>query len=116
MADRTYGEVYAMNAEEARRRLIQTYTETGSISETARWWNNCWNEKRRSNWDGRRKCCATTRRPIQLTYAASTMTWKLAWATCAACCCSTRRSVPQPAGACLPGEPQAQQADPSLLH
>jgi len=39
MADMAYREVYAMNAEEARRRLIQTYTETGSISETARRWH-----------------------------------------------------------------------------
>ncbi len=36
--DLTYREVYAMNRHQARRCLIQTYQETGSIARTARLW------------------------------------------------------------------------------
>ena len=36
MADLAYREVYAMDRVEARKRLVQTYRETGSISQTAR--------------------------------------------------------------------------------
>ena len=38
MPDLAYGEVYAMNAKGARRHLLKTYQETGSIRETARRW------------------------------------------------------------------------------
>jgi len=34
----SYREVYRMNPQEARRRLVETYWETGSLSETARRW------------------------------------------------------------------------------
>ncbi len=39
MPDLAYGEVYRMNKLEARKRLVQTYLETGSIAETARQWH-----------------------------------------------------------------------------
>lgn len=39
MHDLAYLEVYEMNEVEARKRLIQTYLETGSVSETARRWH-----------------------------------------------------------------------------
>jgi hypothetical protein len=39
MADVAYREVYVMKAVEARRRLISTYQETGSIRATARRWH-----------------------------------------------------------------------------
>ncbi|MGC8836922.1 MAG: helix-turn-helix domain-containing protein, partial [Anaerolineae bacterium] len=39
MADLAYREVYAMDRVEARKRLVQTYRETGSISQTARLWH-----------------------------------------------------------------------------
>ncbi len=38
MADLAYREVYAMDAPEARQRLIQTYQETKSVAKTARIW------------------------------------------------------------------------------
>ncbi len=38
MAEVAYGEVYAMNAVAARKRLIATFQETGSIRATARQW------------------------------------------------------------------------------
>ena len=38
MADLAYGEVYAMNPVKARKRLVQTYQETGSIRKTASLW------------------------------------------------------------------------------
>lgn len=34
----SYREVYRMNPQEARRRLVETYQQTGSLSETARRW------------------------------------------------------------------------------
>jgi len=39
MADLAYREVYAMDRVEARKHLVQTYRETGSISKTARLWH-----------------------------------------------------------------------------
>lgn len=39
MPELAYREVYAMNRIEARRRLIQSYEETGSYSQTARLWH-----------------------------------------------------------------------------
>jgi len=39
MPDMAYKEVYKMNKVETRRLLVQTYHETGSISETARRWH-----------------------------------------------------------------------------
>ncbi|MBC7262787.1 MAG: helix-turn-helix domain containing protein [Chloroflexi bacterium] len=39
MADLAYREVYLMNQIEARKHLIQTFQETGSLSETARRWH-----------------------------------------------------------------------------
>jgi putative transposase len=39
MAELAYREVYAMNRVEARKQLLRTYQETGSISETARLWH-----------------------------------------------------------------------------
>ncbi len=39
MPDLAYGEVYAMNRIEARRRPVETYEKTGSIRETARQWH-----------------------------------------------------------------------------
>lgn len=39
MAELAYGEVYAMNRVEARRRLVQTYQRTRNYSETARLWH-----------------------------------------------------------------------------
>ena len=39
MADLAYKEVYAMDCIEARKHLVQTYRETGSISQTARLWH-----------------------------------------------------------------------------
>ena len=39
MPELAYWEVYAMNRVEARRRLIQSYQETGSYSDTARLWH-----------------------------------------------------------------------------
>ncbi len=39
MGDLAYREVYAMNRVQARKHLLQTYQETGSISETARRWH-----------------------------------------------------------------------------
>ena len=39
MPDLAYREVYEMNEIEARKRLVQTYLETGSIAETARQWH-----------------------------------------------------------------------------
>jgi transposase len=38
MADMAYREIHAMNSIEARKLVIRTYQETGSISETARLW------------------------------------------------------------------------------
>ncbi len=38
MPDLAYGEVYAMNRMEARRRPVETQEETGSVRETARRW------------------------------------------------------------------------------
>ena len=38
MADMAYREIHAMNPVEARKRLVRTYRETGSISKTARLW------------------------------------------------------------------------------
>jgi len=38
MANLAYGEVYAMNPVRARKRLVQTYQETGSIRKTADLW------------------------------------------------------------------------------
>ncbi len=38
MPDLAYRELYAMNRKEARRRLVQTYLEAGSIRKTARLW------------------------------------------------------------------------------
>ena len=38
MPNLAYGERYAMNRKEARRRLVQTYRETGSIRKTAQIW------------------------------------------------------------------------------
>lgn len=38
MAQLAYWEAYRMNRVKARRRMIQTYYETGSIRETARRW------------------------------------------------------------------------------
>ena len=38
MPELAYGRVYAMNPVEARRLLIETYEQTGSLSETARVW------------------------------------------------------------------------------
>ena len=43
-----YRRVYDMNAVEARRRLIETYEETGSLSETARQWQTSRHVARRS--------------------------------------------------------------------
>jgi putative transposase len=39
MADMAYREIHAMNPVEARKRLIRTYRETGSVSKTARLWH-----------------------------------------------------------------------------
>lgn len=39
MAELAYWEVYTMNRFEARKRLVQTYQETGSIRKTARVWD-----------------------------------------------------------------------------
>ena len=39
MPDLAYEEVYAMNAKKARRYLLKTYQETGSVCETARRWH-----------------------------------------------------------------------------
>ena len=39
MADMAYREIHAMNRIEARKLLIRTYEETGSVSETARLWH-----------------------------------------------------------------------------
>lgn len=39
MADMAYGEIHAMNPMEARKLLIRTYEETGSVSETACLWH-----------------------------------------------------------------------------
>ena len=39
MADMAYRKLYAMNREEARRELIKSYQQTGSIGETARRWH-----------------------------------------------------------------------------
>lgn len=39
MAELAYREVYAMNAQEARRHLVQTYQQNGSIAKTARLWH-----------------------------------------------------------------------------
>jgi hypothetical protein len=36
MADPAHSEAWAMNRAEARKHLLQTYQETGSISKTAR--------------------------------------------------------------------------------
>ena len=38
MPELAYRELYAMNRKEARRRLVQTYRETGSIRKTAQLW------------------------------------------------------------------------------
>jgi len=38
MADLAYGEVYRMNAKEARFQIVKTYQQTRSISATAREW------------------------------------------------------------------------------
>jgi len=37
--DISYHEVYAMNKEEARRLIIETYLDTGNLSLTARLWH-----------------------------------------------------------------------------
>jgi transposase len=39
MADLAYGEVYAMTRDQARLRMVMTYAETRSLSETARRWH-----------------------------------------------------------------------------
>jgi hypothetical protein len=39
MAELAYREIYAMNAVEARERLVRSYQELGSISATARLWH-----------------------------------------------------------------------------
>ena len=39
MPDLAYGEVYAMNKVQARQKLVETYSKTKSISETARIWH-----------------------------------------------------------------------------
>jgi transposase-like protein len=39
MADMAYGEIHAINPIEARELLIETYQETGNLSETARRWH-----------------------------------------------------------------------------
>jgi len=39
MADLAYREVYVMNAEKGRQRLVMTYQKTGCIAETARRWH-----------------------------------------------------------------------------
>ena len=39
MAELAYREVYAMNRSEARKQLVRTYLETGSVSATARLWH-----------------------------------------------------------------------------
>jgi transposase-like protein len=39
MASLAYRKLYKMNKVEARKELIKTYQETGSISATARLWN-----------------------------------------------------------------------------
>jgi len=36
--DLSYREVYTMNREEARRKLVETYMSTGNLSQTARLW------------------------------------------------------------------------------
>jgi transposase-like protein len=38
MADLAYREVYAMTRDQARLRMVMTYAETRSVSETARRW------------------------------------------------------------------------------
>ena len=67
MADVAYREVYAMNAVEARKRLIQTCQETGSIRAAARRWHTSrqvvrkW--LRRFEQEGEAGLCDRSRRP-----------------------------------------------------
>jgi transposase len=67
MADMAYREVYAMNAVEARKRLIETYQQTGSIRATARCWQTSrqvvrkW--LRRFEQQGEDGLCDRSRRP-----------------------------------------------------
>lgn len=56
MPELAYQEVYAMNAVEARKRLIQTYLETQSIAATARLWRPSRQVVRKSEAAERSRC------------------------------------------------------------
>ncbi len=63
MPDLAYREVYEMNEVEARKRLVQTYLETGSIAETARQWHTSRRVVRRYQQEGEMGLRSRSRRP-----------------------------------------------------
>ena len=61
--DLSYREVYTMNREEARRKLVETYMSTGNLSQTARLWGTSRHLVRRYQEEGLAGLKDRSRRP-----------------------------------------------------